>query len=244
MGKQSNLANVEAINSHLDKSNKTKFHAKDLNPIEALTPAQIQTFESWANGQHLFLDGSAGTGKTFLAMYLALREALEDSSEFDRVVVVRSCVPTREIGFLPGNKEEKEEIYQLPYVSICDELFPFKKSWENLTKRGYVEFISSSYIRGITLNRSIVIVDEAANYTFEELDAVITRCGLHTKMIFCGDLVQTDLNKKRNDVSGFEDFKKIIDDLKDFDIVEFTEQDIVRSGLVKNYIKTKNKMGL
>lgn len=207
--------------------------------VQPMTVTQKEVFQSWWNGQNLFLYGSAGTGKSFVSLFLCLESLLEDSSPYDKIVIVRSAVPTREIGHLPGDIDEKTSIYEEPYRAIFDELFPFKKSYDNLKKLGKVEFVPSSFLRGTTYNNALIFVDEVQNMTFQELDTVITRVGEYSKIIFSGDMRQTDLGQKKNDVSGFSQFFGLVRKMDEFDCIEFLSSDIVRSGLVKSYIITK-----
>ena len=220
---------------------KTSYHIKDLRNIKALTPAQKDTFVSFSEGYNMMLHGVAGTGKTFLAIYIALRELLQTNSEYQQIVIVRSVVPTRDMGFLPGTENEKMAPYELPYTQIFGELLGRASAYETLKKKQSVNFITTSHIRGITISNSIVIVDEAQNMNFGELDSMITRIGENSKIIICGDLVQTDLSKSRYDECGLDKFMDILEGMKSFDHIEFYEEDIVRSGLVKEYLISKLK---
>lgn len=184
------------------------------------------------------LHGVAGTGKTFIAMYKALEEVLDRGNPFDRVTVIRSAVQARDMGHLPGDKDEKMDVYLQPYKQICHELFKRKDAWQRLEEQGHVEFIATSFIRGVTFNQSIIVVDEIQNMTFEELDTIITRVGKDSKIIFCGDYRQTDL-KKKDDKSGILKFFDICGRMKEFTRIEFNIEDIVRSSMVKNYIIAK-----
>jgi len=217
-----------------------------LKRIDPLTNSQIMTFSYYKDEKNLALMGSAGTGKTFIALYLAMKEVLSRESVYNKVMVVRSCVPVRDIGFMPGSKQEKEEIYELPYQAIFKEIFhpiPGNGLMEKLREQKLYEFISTSYIRGITLHDTIVIVDEFESMTFHELDSIITRMGNNCKIIFCGDFKQTDL-QKFGDKEGAFKFINILRNMYDFKLVEFTRDDIVRSDLVKSYIIEKEKLDL
>jgi phosphate starvation-inducible PhoH-like protein/PhoH-like ATPase len=211
-------------------------------PIQPITENQKLTFEQYYQDSNLLLHGVAGTGKTFISLYLALNEVIINR-EKSNVIIVRSVVPTRDMGFLPGNEKEKTKVYEQPYQAICTELFGRSDSYEILKAKKTIKFISTSFIRGITLNNSIVIVDECQNMTFHELDSVITRIGENSKIVFCGDFKQTDLIKS-DDKNGVKTFMSLLDKLSSFRHVEFKEEDIVRSGLVKEYIIAKDKMGL
>lgn len=206
--------------------------------VDPMTAGQEQVFSAYKSGSHLVLNGSAGTGKTFSAMYLALEEVLDKSNRLSSVVICRSIVPTREIGFLPGSLEEKMDAYTAPYKSICTELFDDVEAYSKLSDNKTIEFISTSHIRGTTINDAIIIVDEMQNLTFHELDSIITRVGQNCKIIFCGDYYQSDFAKE-GDKKGILRFIKILELMKNFTVVEFTWADIVRSDFVRDYIMTK-----
>jgi len=203
-----------------------------LKEIEPLTKSQLEVFEST---KHLMLHGCAGTGKTFISLYLALDDLQKE--EYDRIILVRSAVPTREMGFLPGTEDEKSKVYENPYVNILQELFSRGDNpYGQMKQKGIINFLTTSYIRGTTFNNSVVIVDECQNMTFHELDSIITRVGQNCRIIFCGDFFQADL---RN--NGLHDFMKIIKAMDEFDFVEFGINDIVRSDFVKSYLVQKYK---
>jgi phosphate starvation-inducible protein PhoH len=224
----------------LSNDNNLKINFK-LKHIEPLTENQRITFEAYDDGKNLMLHGIAGTGKSFIANYLATKEILEENSRYKKVIIVRSVVPTRDMGFLPGNNKEKTKVYEAPYQAIFTELFNRGDAYEYLKQKQVVEFISTSFIRGITLNDCIIIVDEIANMTLHELDSVITRVGRNCKIIFCGDFRQSDFTKD-HEKNGLVDFMKIIDRMKSFKFVDFNENDIVRSAMVKEYIIAKDRL--
>lgn len=227
------------------KSNPVKPRKLDLNNLltfDPMTQGQEEVFEAYKSGNHLVLSGSAGTGKTFSALYLALEEVLDKSNQKDSVVICRSIVPTREIGFLPGSLEEKMDAYNAPYKSLCTELFEDKEAYEKLNEQGQVQFISTSHIRGTTINDAVIIVDEMQNLTFHELDSIITRVGYNCRIIFCGDYYQSDFVKD-GDKKGIMRFMEILELMKDFTVVEFTWADIVRSDFVRDYLMTKDMIG-
>jgi len=213
----------------------------ELTRISALNDNQKQAMRSYTEGKNLVLHGYAGTGKTYLSLYLALDELLANSAYYDKIVIIRSVVPSRDMGFLPGSIKEKIRIFEEPYKQICDELFDRGDGYEILKMKKMVEFTTTSYLRGITFNRSIVIVDEMQNMTFPELDTIMTRMGDTSKIMWCGDFRQTDL-KKVEEMSGIRKFLKITKRMQNFDYVEFGKADIVRSGLVRDYIITKTEM--
>jgi phosphate starvation-inducible protein PhoH len=219
-----------------------KVRIDDLLTFEPITENQTKTYEAYKQNKHLLLHGIAGTGKTFLSLYLALEEVLDPSTVYEDVFLVRSVVSTRDIGFLPGDEQEKVSIYEAPYRSICRELFGIKDSYDALKQQGNVKFMSTSFIRGITINNAVVIVDECQNLNFHELDSIITRIGKNSKIIFCGDYTQTDLTRE-NDKRGILNFMKILKSLNEFETVEFLIDDIVRSDFLKSYIIAKYKLG-
>lgn len=223
-------------------NNSLKIRIDDLKTFQPLTENQKKFFDAYKIGDYFIaLHGVAGTGKTFCAMYKALEEVLDKGNPFDKIIVVRSAVQSREIGHLPGDVNEKMEIYQQPYVQICETLFGRKDAWNRLEEQHHVQFISTSFIRGMSFDNAIIIVDEMQNLTYEEIDTVMTRVGHMSKIIWCGDYRQTDLNKKKNDMSGILKFFDIAMHMKAFTKIEFTVDDIVRSSLVKDYIMAKLK---
>ena len=217
--------------------------------IKPLTPSQETVFEYWNNNKNLFMYGAAGTGKTFVALYLALNEVLKNDSPYEKVYIVRSLVSTREIGFLPGDHEDKSYLYQIPYTNMVRYMFEmpddnsFEMLYGNLKAQETISFWSTSFIRGTTLDRAIVIVDECQNLNFHELDSIITRVGEDTKIIFCGDANQTDL-VKTNERNGIHNFMNILRLMNEFGMVEFGVEDIVRSGLIRSYLLNKIALGL
>ena len=211
-----------------------------LKHFDPLTANQKLTFQNF-NGKNLMLHGMAGTGKSFISLYLSLKEVIKTDSQYKKVVIVRSVVPTRDMGFLPGNNKEKAKVYEAPYYAICTELFGRGDAYEVLKSRGLVDFISTSFIRGVTLNDCIIVVDEIANLTLHELDSVITRVGKNCKIVFCGDFRQSDFTREQ-DRNGLKDFMKIIERMKSFEFIEFDENDIVRSSMVKEYIIVKTRL--
>ena len=217
--------------------------------IEPITDNQKKLFESYSAGKQLVAYGTAGTGKTFISLYNALADILDESTPYEKIYLVRSLVSTREIGFLPGDHEDKADIYQIPYKNMVKYMFQmpsdadFEMLYGNLKAQDSIKFWSTSFIRGTTLDNAIVIVDEFQNLNFHELDSIITRVGENSKIIFCGDASQSDL-VKTNDRNGIHDFLNILRKMPSFDIIEFGIDDIVRSGLVKEYIIAKQEVGL
>jgi phosphate starvation-inducible protein PhoH len=216
-----------------------------LYDIEAITESQVKAFEAYDEGKHLMLHGFAGTGKSFIALYLGLSDMEDKVDGVKKVVIVRSVVPTRDMGFLPGNSKEKSRVYEAPYYSIANELYGRGDAYDILKGKNQIEFITTSFIRGITLDNCVVIVDEAQNMGDMELHSIMTRIGQNTKIIFCGDTRQDDLTSERfHEESGLSKFSKIIREMPQFEFVEFTVDDIVRSDIVKDYIITRDRLGL
>jgi len=217
--------------------------------IEPLTKNQEILFDSYKKNQNLVAYGCAGTGKTFITLYNSLRDVLDEKTPYEKIYIVRSLVATREIGFLPGSHEDKSDIYQIPYKNMVKYMFelPDEASFEmlygNLKSQETIKFWSTSFIRGTTLDKSIIIVDEFQNLNFHELDSIITRVGEDSKIMFCGDATQSDLIRT-NEKNGIIDFMKILRVMPSIDIIEFDVEDIVRSGFVKEYITAKMKIGV
>lgn len=228
----------------LDENNnvsfKLNFRLKDISP---LTVNQRKTFKAFEDGKNMLLHGIAGTGKSFISLYLSIKELISGNSRYEKIYIVRSAVPTRDMGFLPGNNKEKSKVYEAPYSSICAELFERGDAYEVLKSKNLIDFISTSYVRGITINDSIIIVDEIANLTLHELDSVITRVGKNCRIIFCGDFRQSDFTKEQ-EKNGLKEFMRIINKMKSFAFIDFDIEDIVRSDMVKEYIIVKDQLSI
>lgn len=217
----------------------------DLKRIKPKTVNQDKAFQAFYNDKHLFLHGTAGTGKTFIALYLALKEIHNTTNDYNKVYVVRSTVPSRDMGFLPGNQKEKMKVYEQPYYAICTELYDRGDAYDVLKQKNIVEFISTSFIRGTTLSNCVVIVDECQNMDAMELHSIMTRAGENAKFVFCGDFRQDDLSSERKkEKSGVIDFMRIIREMDMFAFVDFQPEDIVRSALVKQYIIARERLGI
>jgi len=247
--KNDSLSGIGSMSSRQLKRKKP-INTDSMIDIQPLTDNQKRFFEAYKKGKNIFAFGAAGTGKTFVALYLALKEVLNEVTPFEKVYVVRSLVATREIGFLPGDHEDKSSLYQIPYKNMVKYMFEmsddteFEMLYGALKAQETVKFWSTSFLRGTTMDNCIIIVDEMQNLNFHELDSIITRVGENCKIIFCGDATQSDLTKtyERN---GILDFSKIIQAMEnDFESIEFGVDDIVRSGLVRNYIVTKLALGM
>tara|TARA_Y200000002_G_scaffold224423_1_gene185324 strand:+ start:5286 stop:5978 length:693 start_codon:yes stop_codon:yes gene_type:complete len=216
----------------------SRLRIEHLNTLEPMTKNQEKVFTSWKENFNLVLSGSAGTGKTFISTYLALQDVLSKQTSQEKLIIVRSAVPTRDIGFLPGTIEEKEDAYKIPYKTIVGDLFNDKDAWKKLETNKSIEFVTTSFVRGLTFNNCIMLIDECQNLTYHELCSMITRLGHNTKIILCGDYYQSDF-RSNGDREGMEKFIQILENMKLFDTIEFTWEDIVRSGLVRDFIMTK-----
>ena len=220
-----------------------------MRDIEPLTANQQSLFEAYAADKNLVAYGCAGTGKTFITLYNALKDVLAPETPYEKIYIVRSLVATREIGFLPGDHEDKSSLYQIPYKHMVKYMFEmsteadFQMLYSNLKAQGTIDFWSTSFIRGTTFDRTIVIVDEYQNLNFHELDSIMTRIGEDSKIMFCGDATQSDL-VKQNERNGVVDFMRVLRLMPSVDLIEFGVEDIVRSGLCKEYILAKMELNL
>ena len=214
-----------------------------LKTIKPLTENQRKTFEAYEGDNNIVLSGSAGTGKSFLALYLSLKEILTTNSYYDKIIIIRSAVPSRDLGFVPGTLEEKSKIYQEPYMNIVNELIGRGDAWHFLFNKEILQFQTTSFLRGLTFRDCIIIFDEFQSATFHEIDSVLTRVGENCRFILCGDYAQNDLNIKK-EKSGFEDAIKILNNMHDISHIKFGLEDVVRSGFVKQYLIQKEKLRL
>ena len=228
---------------------KKPINADMLRDIEALTPNQQKLFDAYASNNNLVAYGCAGTGKTFITLYNALKDVLDQETPYEKIYIVRSLVATREIGFLPGDHEDKSTLYQIPYKHMVKYMFEmpteadFEMLYGNLKAQDTIDFWSTSFIRGTTFDKTIVIVDEFQNLNYHELDSIMTRVGEQSKIMFCGDATQSDL-VKQNERNGIIDFMRILRLMPSVDVIEFGVEDIVRSGLVKEYILAKLELNI
>ena len=239
-----------AVKTRTKRKKPVSIGAEKMVSVAPLTENQERIFKSWDEGKHLFIYGAAGTGKTFCALYKALYDTLKATPNYDSVYLVRSLVATREIGFLPGDHEDKSSLYQIPYKNMVKYMFEmgndsdFEVLYGALKAQESVKFWSTSFLRGVTLDNSVIIIDEMQNLNFHELDSIITRVGENTRIVFCGDAMQSDLirDKEKN---GIHDFMRILEMMPDdFDMIEMGIDDICRSGLVRNYLVAKNASGI
>ena len=228
---------------------KKPINADMMRDIEPLTDNQKALFEAYAKDQNLVAYGVAGTGKTFITLYNALKDVLNPDTPYEKVYIVRALVATREIGFLPGDHDDKSSLYQIPYKHMVKYMFEmpseadFNMLYGNLKAQDTIDFWSTSFIRGTTFDKTIVIVDEFQNLNYHELDSIMTRVGAQSKIMFCGDATQSDLIKQ-NERNGIVDFMQVLRIMSSVDVIEFGVEDIVRSGLVKEYILAKLEIGL
>lgn len=245
--------NVEFLNEALlqngramsEGAKKKRWTTHDLMVnVKPLTTNQETMFHSYFNDNQVVAYGSAGTGKTFLALYLAITDILAKRNQRERIIVVRSAVPTREQGYLPGTLEEKQMHYENPYRDIMAELFGRFSTYDDMKEAGLIEFMTTSFIRGLTWDNCVVIVEEGQNMTWHEINSTMTRVGENTRIIFTGDLIQTDLNKRNNDTTGMADFIKVAQKMDSFDLIKFTTHDIVRGKFVKEWIETCEELGI
>lgn len=206
--------------------------AYSLRAVKPITINQSKVFKAWLNGQHLLINGCAGTGKSFLGCYLGLNEV--DLKAQSQLMILRSQVPARNPGFLPGNEQEKAMVYETPYREIVDELYGKGGAYNRMKDTKVVEFETTSFLRGRTIDNSVLLIDEVQNMTFDEIDTALTRVGENTRVIICGDSrFQNDLKKEP---SGIGRLLSIVSRMPDFSVVTMTEEDIVRSGFVKDWI--------
>lgn len=233
-------ARQERDQEHMDRILNQRFGMRTINP---LTPTQGDLFESYRSGYNIAAIGTAGTGKTMCALWLALQDVFQ-KGEYQQIIIVRSAVQTREQGFMPGSQAQKEAVFEAPYADITNDLFGRGDAYQILKQKQTIKFMTSSFVRGLTFDNAIIIVDECQSMTYHELDTIITRVGESSKIIFCGDTKQDDLEISRNraDVSGLAEFLHVLEKIPSFDCIQFTPADIVRSGLVKEYILAKENL--
>lgn len=217
----------------------------DLKQIQPITDNQVRTFNAYNQGDNLFLHGCAGTGKTFISIYLALKEIENGRSRRRKLVIIRTAQSSKDIGFLPGSEKQKLEVYEAPYKAICAELYHRDDAYDILKQKGIVEFHSTSFLRGTTIDDAIILIDECQNQRYVELRTVLTRTGDRSRVILCGDTKQDDLTSERyKESSGLVDMMKVFDRMGDMTAIQFEIDDIVRSGFVRDFIIAENQLGL
>jgi predicted ribonuclease YlaK len=228
------------VKSAAEKASKQHFSIKTITP---LTKNQELVFDEYAKEQHLVLSGSAGSGKSFLALYLSLNQILKSKSPYDKIIIIRSSVPTRDVGFVPGTLEEKSKIYQDPYIQIVNEILDRGDAWHYLLNEDILQFQTTSFLRGLTFRNCIIICDEIQSATFHEISTVLTRIGENCKFILCGDLAQNDL-VSRKEKTGYNEIISVLSKIPSVSMIAFGHQDIVRSGFCRDFIIEKEKLGL
>lgn len=220
------------------------FSVHDMHPIEPLTDNQEKAFELFDDSDSaVLLEGFPGTGKSFIAIYNALKLLLDKDTPFKQIIIVRNALSVHDIGHLPGDVKQKTEVYEAPYHGIFDNIFKYKKSYENMKEAGLVRFEVVSHMRGITLDSALVILEEAQNFSFHQGLTVATRIGTNSKLIVCGDTKQSDF-KKDSEKSEAINFFKLIKSMPSTQSIKFGVDDIVRSNWTKELIETQIKLGM
>lgn len=220
-----------------------KWTKQDMRVISPLTENQKGLFEDYYQGYDICAFGSAGTGKSFLACYLGISDVLDPRQPARQIIIVRSAVTSRDVGFMPGTLEEKTAYFEMPYRDIFTELFSRSSTYDDMKTAGLVKFMTTSFIRGVTWDNSIVVLDETQNMSWQEIHTVLTRIGDNTRVIICGDIKQNDLNKHSKDQTGMPRLIRTLDHIDNFAKIEFTRDDIVRSDFVKKWIIATEQVG-
>lgn len=225
----------------MTKKFSSKTYAEFIQKIEPKSISQEMLFTHYHNGNNLLLHGYAGTGKTFLSMALALKEILSSDKAYERLNIIRSVVPSRDMGFLPGDIKEKSAVFEAPYADICNhDLFGKPNSYENLKNEGVINFTTTSFLRGMTFSDSIIFIDEFQNMVDQELHTLLTRVGPRCRVIVSGDIRQSDLERD-SEKRGMFNLIKIIQKMPSFRTVEFSIDDVVRSKFCKEYLIAKDQ---
>lgn len=225
-----------------DKQKPETSFQHNLKSVAPLTENQHLTFDAFEEGKNLLLHGVAGTGKTFIALWLALDSVIRGEIA-KPVVIIRSVVPSRDMGFLPGTSAEKSAVYEEPYRALCTEYTGKPHTYDLMKTEGLIQFSTTSFLRGLTFRNNIILVDECQNCSGRELNTIMTRVGEGCRVIFCGDFRQSDLNNHRDD-RDFQNFMNIVHQMPSFTSIEFQREDIVRSGLVREYIETMDRLNI
>ncbi len=220
-------------------------HGNELSVISKTQLGEQDSYDVALDDPHTYVTSNGLIHhNTFIAAYKALEEVMSKDNPFKQVVIVRSAVQTRDVGFLPGSLEEKNEIYQLPYIEICTTLFGRSDAYQRLVEQGVIRFITTTAIRGISIDDSVIVVDECQSMSWHELSTVVTRVGHRSKIIFSGDRGQNDLIKSKYDQSGLGQFLNVSRTMSAFQEVIFTPDDIIRSSLTRDFIIACDKLGL
>ncbi len=222
---------------------KKSWSIHDLKSIRPLNQAQGDMYQAWVNDYDLCAYGSAGTGKSFLALYLALSDVLNEKTETEKIIIVRSIVSVRDPGHLPGELCEKVAPHEAPYQAIFHELMGKANTYENMKDAGVVEFVTTSFLRGLTWNNAIIVLDESQNMSDVEINSAMTRVGKNSKVMVLGDMKQNDFLHSKKETSGFAQSMRIMEKMSEFALIKFLPQDIVRSGFCKSWILASEELG-
>lgn len=221
----------------------------NFSEFKPFTTNQQNASDGFKSGKNLCLTGYAGTGKTYIALHHAINDYI--SGKIDHISIYRSAVQTVDIGFLPGTEAEKMGPFETPYIQIVNKILGRADAYQILKTKGIISFDSTSFLRGITLDRCCVVVDEAQNLDRHEVGTIMTRLGKDTRVILCGDIRQSDVDFQD---SGLGFLRAVLRRMGEtyFSMVDMQKEDIVRSGLVKAWIiaaeeyereqKARNKM--
>lgn len=228
---------IESSSNNLDdiifNDKEVLLYGKNGKPIKAKTPNQKRLVESYTDNDLIFAIGPAGTGKTYIAIALAIKALKE--RQVQRIILSRPAVEAGEkLGFLPGDFKEKLDPYLQALYDALDDILPPKKLGSLMQDR-IVQIAPLAYMRGRTLSNAIVILDEAQNTTVNQLKMFLTRMGENSKFIVTGDVTQIDLERDKK--SGLIQAKNKLNNIKGISIIEFNEADVVRHPLVKKIIK-------
>lgn len=207
--------------------------------IKAKTPGQKEYIRRVQLNDIVFAIGPAGTGKTYLAVAMAVANL--KNREVNKIVLARPAVEAGEsLGFLPGDMKEKVDPYLRPLYDALDDMLPSEKL-KTYMERRVIEIVPLAYMRGRTLNNSFLILDEAQNATAMQMKMFLTRLGENSKAIITGDITQIDLPSKTT--SGLVQIQEVLQSIDGIDYVYFDRNDVVRHRLVKNIIDAYAKFG-